>query len=393
MHKILTRKLYLDKLINSLNNTKIKLITGYKSVGKSTILKQLTDYIDKNIANSNLIYIDDFYIKKFKTYQEAKDYIFAKHKVDKVNYLLIDDIQVCPDYKQLINDIYATKNFNIVLAGSNSYYSNTYLTNSFNYEVDNILILPFSFKEFVEFNEYKNIDEAFTKYIWLGGFPFASINQSLDEIEQKINNDYSFITAQDKLNAYKDNDSNLLKDISSEIFNRIKILTNLRFHMNQHKDVEFEKLSKSYNFIYDGLYLAYQAKNHCWALGTIAPYRNYLVDHTLLKVNNDDELSNDYLWILKNIVAIELIRRGYYINDEDQPKSKIDFDAYKPVRLNETFIKIIDEKTYKTDLNNQIKDLKNKKFHFIKLLLVDSNIERHFIDNVEVKSLQEWLLE
>ena len=121
--KILERKNFLQKLINSINTPDIKVITGIRRSGKSKLLEGFIEYLKRNIPNANIIHIN-YNLFQFSTLKNAaalNEYVENLYSPEKENFLLIDEVQLCKDFEQAINSFHASEKFHIYITGSNAF--------------------------------------------------------------------------------------------------------------------------------------------------------------------------------------------------------------------------------------------------------------------------------
>ena len=168
--KIIERD-YLKDLISIIGTPDIKVITGVRRSGKSKLLEQFKEYIEKNIKNYNIIYIN-FSLLEFEQlneYHKLNDYIESKYIQNKNNFVLIDEVQMCKGFERTINSLHASEKYDIYITGSNAFLLSSDLATLFTGRTFEIEIFPFSFEEYLKYYQYKDIDLAFDKFVFDGG--------------------------------------------------------------------------------------------------------------------------------------------------------------------------------------------------------------------------------
>ena len=168
--KIIERN-YLKDLISIIGTPDIKVITGVRRSGKSKLLEQFKEYIEKNIRNYNIIYIN-FSLLEFEQlneYHKLNDYIESKYIQNKNNFVLIDEVQMCKGFERTINSLHASEKYDIYITGSNAFLLSSDLATLFTGRTFEIEIFPFSFEEYLKYYQYKDIDLAFDKFVLDGG--------------------------------------------------------------------------------------------------------------------------------------------------------------------------------------------------------------------------------
>ena len=148
--RLIERNDYLQKIIEVMGTPDIKVITGVRRSGKSKLLEAFRDYVVKNVPNANIIHIN-FNLTKFEAYKDyhaLNDYIESSFKKDCENFVLIDEVQMCPNFELTINSIHAMEMFDIYITGSNAFLLSSDLATLFTGRTYEIKVFPFSFAEF-----------------------------------------------------------------------------------------------------------------------------------------------------------------------------------------------------------------------------------------------------
>ena len=151
--KLIKRDKYLNELIDVIGTPDIKVITGIRRSGKSKLLEAFKKYIEKNIYNYNIIYIN-YSLTKFenlKEYHKLYEYIDSHYIESKTNFVLIDEVQMCDGFENTINSLHAEERFDIYITGSNAFLLSSDLVTLFTGRTFQIEVFPFSFKEFMEY--------------------------------------------------------------------------------------------------------------------------------------------------------------------------------------------------------------------------------------------------
>ena len=164
--KLIERTMYLDKLKNVIGTPDIKVITGVRRSGKSKLLEAFKTYLDSEYANANIIHIN-YNLSKFedlKEYHALNEYIQDRYISDAENFVLIDEIQMCPDFELTINSLHASEQYDIYITGSNAFLLSSDLATLFTGRTFEIKVYPFSFREFLTYYELNDVYSAFDRY-------------------------------------------------------------------------------------------------------------------------------------------------------------------------------------------------------------------------------------
>ena len=202
--KIIERD-YLQKLINVIGTPDIKVITGVRRSGKSKLLEIFEDYIRENIEEHNIISID-FNLLEFEylqNYKELNAYIEGKYREGKKNFICIDEIQMCDNFEKAINSLHATEKYDIYLTGSNAFLLSSDLATLFTGRTFEVKIYPFSFKEFLKYYEFEDIDLAFDKYVLEGGLSGSYLYKTDEDKYNYISEVYKTLIVRDIIKRYK----------------------------------------------------------------------------------------------------------------------------------------------------------------------------------------------
>lgn len=168
--KLIERDKYLNEIINVVNTPDIKVITGIRRSGKSKLLDAFYDYLHNNM-DGNIIRIK-LNLKKYEDLLDKErlyEYVDNKYVEGVNNYLLIDEIQLCEGFERIINSLHEEERFDIYLTGSNAFLLSSDLATLFGGRVFEISMYPFSFKEYLKYYEYNDIQKAFDDYVVNGG--------------------------------------------------------------------------------------------------------------------------------------------------------------------------------------------------------------------------------
>ena len=185
---MLERNLYLDKIKKLKDKQIIKVITGIRRSGKSTILKMYKSYlIERGVKESQIISInfEDNNYNELLDANKLHEYIIKRLKDGKMNYIFLDEIQMVPNFEKCINSIFLRDNVDIYITGSNSYMLSGELATFLAGRYMEIHVLPLSFKEYISYYGENDVQMKYSKYLENGGFPYL-IN--LDDDKELIYN-------------------------------------------------------------------------------------------------------------------------------------------------------------------------------------------------------------
>ncbi|MDR2510926.1 MAG: ATP-binding protein [Bacteroidales bacterium] len=336
MQKII-RKTELDKLLILKDKNLIKVVTGVRRAGKSTLLLQFQDFLKAENPNVSVVSINmdlpDFRFLAERNWKEIYDYIKNRLQENVVNYVFIDEIQNIPEFEKLLEGLFVTPDVDLYVTGSNAYLLSSELATLLTGRAFEINILPFSFSEYLEFTgKFANPDRAFAEYMRTGGFPeavgFAETGENY--VYEYLKNVFKNIYENDiqkRRTIYYETSYNevvnfLIDSIGSSVSARniAGVLTaNGKKIDNKTVSKYIDTLVESYIFYKVNRY-DIKGKQH---LATQEKY--YLVDLGLRNALLGKEVSTDRGRLLENVIYLELQRRNYQIWIGKTDNLEVDF--------------------------------------------------------------------
>ena len=333
------RNKYIEKIKKFIDKPIVKILTGMRRVGKSTILNIIKDQVLKDMPDENKIYMnfESFEFFDIKDAKALKDYLEKKLKDKKGKfYFFFDEIQLVKGWEKVINGLRASLDCDIYITGSNSKLISGDLATLLAGRYVEFEIQPFTFDEFSEIYRSSNLsrEELFQKFIKIGGMPGLKYFNLNEEVSQKYLNDiYNTVLVKDVLNY------NNIRDV--DIFNRILsfAMQNIGANFSASAIRNYLK-SENRNISVDTVlnYLEYCHK--AFVLKKVPRYdlggkkllkvdeKYYLTDHGFRQSMGFSNLK-DIEKTLENIVYIELISRGYHVKIGKVKDREIDFVAKK----------------------------------------------------------------
>lgn len=394
--KIINRDMYLNTMIRVMNTPDIKVITGVRRSGKSKLLELLKKYIEKNIDNSNIIHIN-YNLKKFDNLligNKLYNYIDDNFDESKENYVLIDEIQKCNGFEDVINSIHAEEKYHIYITGSNAFLLSSDLATLFTGRTFEIKIYPFSFEEYMKYFNYDNHYLAFNTFIQDGGMSGSYLYEELVDKNNYLSDIYNTLILRDIVQNYNIKNEDLLKKLSDYLLDNVSNLTS---------STKIENLLKSTNQTADHKTIAKYIEYLCnaYAFYKVRRYdikgkkylntqdKYYLVDTSFRRAILGKK-NEDYGRILENIVAIELLRRGYEIYVGTLYEKEVDFVAMK--NEEQIYIQVTDNLESENILKREITPLLNIRDGYKKIIIAKLNHEGYVKEGIEIIDIADWLL-
>ncbi len=389
---------YLSELISFKDKDLIKIVTGIRRCGKSTLFDLYIEYLLKHgVTNDQIIRInlEDYEFNNITTNNSLYEYIAPKLVCDKMNYIFIDEVQVVPNFQKACDSLYIKKNVDLYITGSNSKLLSGELATLLSGRYVEIKMLPLSFKEYISCVGKTDIQKKYIDYITKSSFPYTlKLNNSKD-IRMYLDGLYNTVIVNDIAERREISDIGILKDIIKFMFDNIgnlcssnsianTMVSNGRKISVPTVEKYLEALTEAF-VLYKATRYDIKGKNY---LTTGSKY--YLSDvglrYYLLGSKNVDEGR-----ILENVVYLELIRRGYNVYIGKTDESEVDFVAIneKGEEYYQVSYTVKDKKT----LERELKSLDSINDHNPKYLLTTDYTPYTSHNGIKQINVFDWLLD
>lgn len=394
--KLIERE-YLKDLIDIIGTPDIKVITGVRRSGKSKLLEMFKEYITENIKDSNIININFNLVKfdKLRDYISLNNYVEEHYIEGKKNFVLIDEVQMCKEFERTINSLHAEEKYDIYITGSNAFLLSSDLATLFTGRTYEIRVYPFSFKEFIQYFKYNNIQEAFDKFVFEGGMSGSYIYNENQNKYNYINEVYNALIVRDIQQKYNIQNISLMDSLTEFMMDNISNLTSCRKianKLNENNANTNDKTVGNYiNYLCDA-FAFYKIRRYDIQgkryLSSIDKY--YLVDQTFKYAKLGTKNIN-YGRVYENIVAIELLRRGYEVYVGELYNSEVDFVAMK--RNEKLYIQVSDDISEDKTLEREVRPLLKIKDAYPKIIIARTRHDDYQYEGVQIYDIAKWLAE
>lgn len=394
---MIERKEYLEKLKKWKDKDLIKVITGIRRCGKSTLFELYIDYLksigieDNHIISVNLENPDN----EFDTYKELYKYVKEQIKDKKQYYVFLDEVQKVSDFQKAVDGLYIMKNVDVYITGSNAYLLSGELATLLTGRYIEIKMYPLSFKEYLNYYKKDADEKMYLNYINRSSFPYALKLEEESEIDDYLDALYNTIIVKDIGLRKKIADTTMLRTVARFMFNNIgnclsikKIadtLTSDGRSISVHTVESYlESLVESYVFnkvsrfdIKGKQYLQSGEKYYA----TDVTMRYALLGRRNIDVGH----------ILENIVYLELIRRGYKVYIGKAGEKEIDFVAENKEGF--TYFQVAYTTREKATLERELTPLQDINDHYSKYILTMDIDPIADYDGIKKVNVLDWLLE
>lgn len=398
---MIERTEYLSELINWKDKDLIKVVTGIRRCGKSTLFELFINYLKQNgVKKEQIIHLNLENPKySFDSYMDLYNYVNDKITEEKNYYVFLDEVQNVEKFQKAVDGLYIKKNVDLYITGSNAYLLSGELATLLSGRYIEIKMLPLSFKEYLSAFKDENVNEQklFLEYMKNGGMP-GNINilkTNPNELDKYLDCIFSTIVYKDIMQRNNINDKMLLDSVIKFIFDSVgspistkKIsdtLTSKNMSTSNHTVenyitafLESFLICKAERFDVKGKSLLAR------------DYKYYAVDSGLRSYLLGKKADSDMGHILENIVYLELLRRGYKVYVGKVDDLEVDFVAENRdgLKYYQVSLTVRDEKT----LERELKSLQKTGDHYPKILLtLDMDLEADY-DGITKMNVVDWLL-
>lgn len=402
------RREYLDQLWAWKDEKLIKVVTGIRRCGKSTLLEQYRDRLQKaGIADEQIIAInfEDLDNEPLLDYKELYRYIKDRLCVDKMTYIFLDEIQNVPYFEKVVDSLYVKDNTDVYITGSNAYMLSSDLATLLSGRYVEISMLPLSFCEYLTLTELPK-EEAFTEFMKTGGIPYIAVMNRTDEkVDQYLEGIYNTVIVKD----IEERQVRIEKDAGKRKITDIALLKTIARYLASVVGSPVSMKSVTDYLISSGRKIsANTVGDYVEALTesfVFYPAERFdIVGKQLLKANRkmyivDLGLRNHILprkrydlgFSVENIVFFELLRRGNKVNIGKIGAMEVDFVAQKQGVL--TYYQVTADMTAEETFEREMRPLRGIQDNYDKIVLTLDRFSAGNYDGIKVINVIDWLLE
>lgn len=391
---------YLKFLTSWKDQPIIKVVSGIRRCGKSTLFELYKEFLLKSGVEQNQIISINFEEADFEylcDYKALYEYVKSKMLPDKMNYIFLDEIQHVPDFQRAVDSLFIKKNADVYITGSNAFFMSSELATLLSGRYVELKMLPLSFKEYYSAIDTSKLskEEVYSRYITNSSFPYTVGLSNKTQIRQYLDGIFNTVVLNDIMDRNKIADSSMLKSVIAFMFDNIgnptsaKRIADTMTSMN--RKISNHTVENYLSAIVDSLLMykisRYDIKGKQY-LQMLDKY--YLVDiglrFYLLGSGNVDRGH-----ILENIVYLELLRRGYEIYVGKVGANEVDFIT-KDFNGNTSYFQVSYSVKDDTTLKRELEPLQNIQDHNPKYLLTMDNEPQISHNGIQQVNVLDWLL-
>lgn len=423
--KLIERTDYLNRLKRLKGTPDIKIITGIRRSGKSELLHAYRTYLENTYSNQssklyasakhaqlpnalqqqdnsnnhelNIINIDfnNLNYENLKNYKSLFEYVESRYIPGAYNVLMIDEVQLCPKFELAINSLHNSNKYDIYLTGSNAFLLSSDLATLFSGRFVEIPVFPFSFAEYCEYFEItSNFNDALQKYLQQGGLAGSYVYANQDDAKAYIKNVYTTLVKRDLVDKYAISEVSLLDSICEFLMDNIANLTtanNVSSILKQNQIETTHITVGNYLKYLCNAFMFYKVKRYdIRGKKYLETNEKYYLADTALRYAILGTRNMDYGRAYENIVALELMRRGYTIYVGKLYQKEVDFVAVNASK--KLYIQVSDNISDDATLERELSPLKAIKDAYPKILLANTRHDSYDIEGIRVIDIAQWLI-
>ena len=394
--KLIERTDYLNEIKELSGTPDIKVITGVRRCGKSKLMDAFVHYLESYDTDANIIHIN-YNLTEFENlleYHSLEEYVESRYKTDHSNYLLIDEIQMCPSFEKAINSLHAKEKYDIYVTGSNAFLQSSDLATLFVGRTYEVHLFPFSFKEYVLYFPNENIYAALTQYITEGGMAGSYLYKNTTQKYRYINNEVlNALIVRDIISKNRLQNESLLHALIDYLMDNIGNVTSVRSITNtlssNHTKADHKTVSKYIDLLCKAFAFYRIRRYDIKGKKYLRSEDKYYLCDPSFRFARLGTKNMDYGRVLENIIAIELLRRGYEVYVGVLYNKEIDFVVMK--QGEKRYIQVANDISDPTTFKREVTPLLQIRDAYPKLLIARTYQPAYQYEGVEIIDAAEWM--
>lgn len=394
---MIERKEYLEKLKKWKDKDLIKVITGIRRCGKSTLFELYIDYLKSlGVEDNHIISINfDNPEVEFNNYKDLYKYVKEQIKDKKQYYIFLDEVQNVSEFQKAVDGLYIIKNVDVYITGSNAYLLSGELATLLTGRYIEIKMYPLSFKEYVNYYKKEADEKLYLNYINRSSFPYALKIENEPEIDDYLDSLYNTIILKDIAQRRKIADTSMLRTVAKFMFDNIgnclsikKIADTLT---SDGRSISVHTVESYLEALVESYVLNKVPRFDVKGKQYLQSGEKYYATDVTMRYAMLGRRNIDLGHILENIVYLELIRRGYKVYIGKTGEKEVDFVAENKEGF--TYFQITYTTREKSTLERELEPLQEISDHYPKYILsmdIDPIADYNGIKKINVL---DWLLE
>lgn len=395
---MIERNEYLDILKRFKDKELIKVITGIRRCGKSTLLEIYKDYLlNCNIKKEQIISInlEDLKYNFIDDYMSLYKYINNQLKGEKKYYIFIDEVQRVNEFQKAIDSLYIKKNVDLYITGSNANLLSSELATLLSGRYIEIKMLPLSFKEYM--SAYPNLtkDELYQKYISYGSLPYTTNLETEDDVSIYLSGIYNDIIIKDVMTRKSIADESMLRSVANFAMDNIGNLVSSNNIANvmssDGRDINVRTVDRYLEGFTESFFLYKASRYDIKGKQYLKTGEKYYISDLGLRYFILGRKIGDYGHIIENVVYLELLHRGYDVFIGKMDDNEIDFVAINS--KGRVYIQVSETLIGENVLDRELKPLKRINDNYEKIILTLDKTPLANEEGIIIRNALEWLLD
>lgn len=401
------RSEYLESLKQWKDEQVIKVVTGIRRCGKSTLLMQYQEYLKSVGVPENQIVTVNFEELEYEELQDYKklyDYLKSRLINGKTTYIFLDEVQKVPSFQKVVDSLYVKPNVDIYITGSNAYMLSGDLATLLTGRYVEIKMLPLSLREFLTLTGMEK-EQGLAEYMKVGGLPYiAEMNRSTEKVEMYLEGIYNTVVVKDieDRQARKEADpskrkitdilllKNIAKYLSSVVGSPVSVRSITDYLISSGRKVSPNTVN-DYLEVLTESFIFYPAERFdVVGKQVLQSNKKYYIVDLGLRNHILPRRRYDLGFSLENIVYFELLRRGYQVCVGKCGNTEVDFVAKKEGIY--TYYQVTADMTGEETFERELRPLRNIQDHYEKIVLTTDRLTLGNYDGIQVLNLLDWLL-
>ena len=395
--RIIDRPNYIEKLKQVQGVPDIKVITGIRRSGKSQLMQAFIKYLEKTDERSNIIWIDftDISNEKLMDYHALNEYVKSKYDADKNNYLFIDEIQMCNRFELALNSLHSSEKYDIYVTGSNAFLLSSDLATLFTGRTYSIEVFPFSLKEYMDYYHIDDPNEAFIGYRKIGGMSGCYLYNDEESRNRYLNSVFETLVIRDIVQKYKIRNIPLLERITDYLMDNVSNIVSankMADVLTANKIKTNDKTVRSYlNYLCNAFGFYRIRRYDVRGKKYLASNEKYYLADVAFRTARLGNRNPDYGRISENMVALELLRRGYDVYAGVLYNKEIDFVAIKASE--KIYIQVAEYIDNPDTFEREYSPLLAIRDAYPRLILARTRQQEYQYEGILIKDIADWMCE
>lgn len=393
--KLIRRDSYLDRLVESVGTPDIKVITGVRRCGKSKLLEAFKEHVLENVPGANVVHVN-FNLVEFEgllEYHALLDHVESAYDPAGPNFVLIDEVQMCEGFEKAVNSLHASERYDVYITGSNAFLLSSDLATLFAGRTFEVEVFPFSFAEFRRYHGEPDIDAAFDRYVLEGGMAGSYIYRTPEARYRYVAGVFDTLILRDIRQKHRVRSTAPLERVADFMMDNVSNITSARSiaaGLGAGGGAVSDRTVGSYLDHLCKAFLLYRMRRYdirgkkYLASGD----KYYLCDHSFRYAKLGTR-NLDYGRVYENIVAIELMRRGWEVYVGVLYKKEVDFVAMR--RGEKVYIQVSDDISGEKTFERECAPLLEIRDAYPKMVIARTKHDEYDHEGIRIVDIARWL--